>query len=71
MYKSPSKHICCVVCREFVMGGKDWQDMQLGCLWQGSDLITVNGRGHIIYHSLETPQQPKRVIKVSFTATSC
>ena len=53
------------------MGGKDWQDMQLGCLWQGSDLITVNARGHIIFHSLETPQQPKKVIKVSLAGISC
>lgn len=59
------------VCREFVMGGKDWQDMQLGCLWQGSDLITVNARGHLIFHSLETPQQPKKVIKVSLVYASC
>nr|KAG5693822.1 hypothetical protein BaRGS_004430 [Batillaria attramentaria] len=49
--------------QEFVMGSKDWQDMQLGCLWQGSNIITVNARGHIIYHSQETPQQPLRVIK--------
>jgi hypothetical protein len=49
--------------REFVMG-TDWRNAQLGCLWQGSELLTVNVKGHIIYHSLETPQQPKRIIKV-------
>ncbi|KAK7110487.1 actin-interacting protein 1-like [Littorina saxatilis] len=49
--------------QDFVMGSKDWHDMQLGCLWQGGEIITINARGHIIYHSLETPQQPKRVIK--------
>lgn len=48
------------------MGDKDWQDMQLGCLWQGPNIISVNARGHLIYHSLETPDQPLRVVKVSF-----
>lgn len=48
--------------QEFKMG-TDWRNAQLGCLWQGSELITVNVKGHLIYHSLETPQQPKRVVK--------
>ncbi|XP_076468215.1 WD repeat-containing protein 1-A-like [Babylonia areolata] len=40
-----------------------WHDMQLGCLWQGDEIITVNGLGHIIYHDRNNPQKPKRVIK--------
>ncbi|KAL8609848.1 hypothetical protein ACOMHN_020683 [Nucella lapillus] len=40
-----------------------WQNMQLGCLWQGDEIITVNGFGHLIYHDPNNPTQPKRVIK--------
>lgn len=41
----------------------DWHYMQLGCLWQGDHILTVNGYGHITYHNFDEPSQPLRVIK--------
>lgn len=40
-----------------------WENMQLGCLWQDDEIITVNGFGHIIYHDEKNPGCPKRIIK--------
>ena len=39
------------------------ENMQLGCLWQGEHIITVNLNGDITYLDEANPEQPKRVVK--------
>ncbi|GFR93190.1 actin-interacting protein 1 [Elysia marginata] len=51
-----------VVETEFVLG-KQVNDMQLGCLWQGNNMITVSLSGYINYLDPENPNQPKKIIK--------
>merc|ERR1712137_508202 len=42
---------------------KTIDNQQLGCLWQGEHLLTVNLAGHITYLNQANPEQPHRVIK--------
>ncbi len=51
--------------REFVLG-KDMNDMQVGCLWQGDYLLTVSLSGFINYLDVNNPTTPLRIIKVSY-----
>jgi hypothetical protein len=39
------------------------EDQQLGCLWQGDELISVSLSGDIIYHDPNNPKKPKKVVK--------
>ncbi|KAL8609408.1 hypothetical protein ACOMHN_019897 [Nucella lapillus] len=45
------------------INGRDWQDMQLGCVWQNDYLLTVNACGYLIYHSPDTLKHPIRIVK--------
>ena len=51
------------LCSLFEMG-KAIDDMQVGCLWVGDNLISVSLSGNINYLNLKNPSQPKRVVKV-------
>merc|ERR1712137_884870 len=42
---------------------KTVENQQLGCLWQGDNLLTVNLSGHITYLNEKDPSKPLRVIK--------
>jgi len=42
---------------------KTVDNQQLGCLWQGEHLLTVNLAGHITYLNESNPSEPIRVIK--------
>ncbi|RUS75092.1 hypothetical protein EGW08_017146 [Elysia chlorotica] len=48
---------------QFVLG-KQVNDMQLGCLWQGENILTVSLSGFINYLDPANPAQPKKIIKV-------
>jgi len=39
------------------------ENQQLGCLWQGDDLITISLSGEITYLDVNNPNKPKRVIR--------
>ncbi|CAD5116487.1 DgyrCDS5367 [Dimorphilus gyrociliatus] len=43
--------------------GKAIEDMQVGCLWQGSHLLTVSLSGYINYLDKNNPSTPLRIIK--------
>jgi WD40 repeat protein len=47
--------------KTFTMGN-DVNDQQLGCLWQGSDLISISLRGDIIFLDEANPAKPKKVL---------
>ncbi|BFY98615.1 hypothetical protein BsWGS_01655 [Bradybaena similaris] len=47
---------------EFVLG-KEVTDMQVGCLWQGDNIITVSLSGYINYLDPSSPSHPRRIIK--------
>ncbi|XP_045189751.1 WD repeat-containing protein 1-like [Mercenaria mercenaria] len=47
---------------EFVMG-KEIDDMQVGCLWQGDNIITVSLSGYINYLDKSNPSSPRRIQK--------
>ncbi|XP_048241115.1 actin-interacting protein 1-like [Haliotis rufescens] len=47
---------------EFRMG-TEVRDMQVGCLWQGSHILTVSLSGHINYLDKDNPTTPLRIIK--------
>ena len=51
-------------CREFVMGDQVL-DQQVGCLWQGSYLLSVSLSGYINYLDVNDPSKPLRVLRVS------
>lgn len=42
--------------------GKDTEDQQLGCLWQGEYLLTVDLAGRIHYLDVNNPSKPLRTI---------
>ena len=44
--------------------GDDLEDMQVGCIWVGDNLISVSLSGHINYLDIENPSSPKNIIKV-------
>lgn len=50
-------------CREFPMGTQI-EDQQVGCLWQGSYLLSVSLSGYINYLDVNNPAKPLRVLKV-------
>jgi hypothetical protein len=52
----------CQVVSEFKMGAAV-EDQQLGCLWQGSHLLSVSLSGYINYLDVNSPTTPIRVIK--------
>ena len=45
--------------------GSTVDDMQVGCLWLGENLITVSLSGVINYLDRACPETPQRIIKVS------
>jgi len=47
----------------FKMGSGQLQDMQVGCLWQGDNIMTVSLSGHINYLDPANPAQPRRCVK--------
>lgn len=47
---------------EFTLG-KDINDMQVGCLWQGKNIISVSLSGYINFLDRENPSSPKRIQK--------
>ncbi|XP_031563060.1 WD repeat-containing protein 1-like [Actinia tenebrosa] len=55
--------------------GSDLEDMQVGCLWQGENLISVSLSGYLNYLDRENPDTPKKIImghyqNISAVATS-
>lgn len=44
--------------------GKTVDDMQVGCLWQGDNILTVSLSGFINYLDINNPSTPKKVLKV-------
>lgn len=44
--------------------GSSVEDQQVGCLWQGSYLLTVSLSGFINYLDVNNPSKPLRVIRV-------
>jgi len=49
--------------REFKLGTAV-EDMQVGCLWQGNNILTVSLSGYINYLDRTSPAAPKRIVKV-------
>ncbi|XP_059174780.1 WD repeat-containing protein 1-B-like isoform X2 [Physella acuta] len=47
---------------EFVLGTQV-SDMQVGCLWQGEDILTVSLSGYINFLDISSPAAPRKVIK--------
>lgn len=43
--------------------GPEVSDQQLGCLWQGSHMLSISLSGHINYLDANNPSKPIRVIK--------
>jgi WD40 repeat protein len=39
------------------------EDQQLGCLWQGDELVSIALSGEIYYWDMQNPNQPKKVIR--------
>ncbi|KAK3758037.1 hypothetical protein RRG08_006616 [Elysia crispata] len=52
-----------VVQTEFVLGKQVVDDMQLGCLWQGNNIITISKTGFINFLDPANPSQPKKIVK--------
>jgi WD40 repeat protein len=46
-----------------VVANPQVEDQQVGCLWQGDELISVALSGDIYYLDLNNPNQPKRVVR--------
>ncbi|KYQ99716.1 WD40 repeat-containing protein [Tieghemostelium lacteum] len=51
------------MCLKTFTFGQDTNDQQLGCLWQGDHLISINLNGEISYLDMNNPAKPDRVIK--------
>lgn len=47
--------------------GSTVDDQQVGCLWQGSYLLSVSLSGFINYLDVNDPKKPLRVLKVIVT----
>ncbi|XP_055378325.1 actin-interacting protein 1 [Condylostylus longicornis] len=47
---------------EFIMG-KDVEDQQVSCLWQGEHLISISLSGKINYLDVTNPEKPLRIVK--------
>jgi WD40 repeat protein len=43
--------------------GSGVEDQQVGCLWQGNFLVSLNLRGHLSYLNPNNPNKPERVIQ--------
>jgi len=43
--------------------GSALEDQQLGCLWQGDEIIAISLAGDVTYLDINNPGQPKRVIR--------
>lgn len=43
--------------------GTNVDDMQVGCAWIGSTLLSVSLKGYINYLDIENPSKPKKVVK--------
>lgn len=43
--------------------GSEIEDMQLGCLWQGDNILTVSLSGFINYLDRNNPSSPRRILK--------
>lgn len=39
------------------------EDQQLGCLWQGDEVVSINLNGDVTYLDLDNPNKPKRVTR--------
>ncbi|EGC29501.1 hypothetical protein DICPUDRAFT_51240 [Dictyostelium purpureum] len=50
-------------CEKTFTFGSDTNDQQLGCLWQGDSLISVNLNGDMTYLDINNPSQPLKVVK--------
>ncbi len=50
-------------CLQTFQLGNNLEDQQLGCLWQGDDLISISLSGDITYLDVNNPTQPRRVVK--------
>jgi len=46
----------------FTLGDK-LEDQQLGCLWQGDNLISISLSGDVSYLDISNPSQPKSVVR--------
>jgi WD40 repeat protein len=43
--------------------GNDTEDQQLGCLWNGNELLTVSLSGNINVLDIDNPEKPKKIIR--------
>eukprot|EP01115_Flamella_aegyptia_P006459 TRINITY_DN27069_c0_g1_i2.p1 TRINITY_DN27069_c0_g1~~TRINITY_DN27069_c0_g1_i2.p1 ORF type:complete len:405 (+),score=208.95 TRINITY_DN27069_c0_g1_i2:689-1903(+) len=43
--------------------GEALEDQQLGCLWQGDELISINLGGDVSYLDVNNPSKPKKVLR--------
>lgn len=50
--------------------GSQVEDQQVGCLWQGSYLLSVSLSGAINYLDVNNPSKPLRVLRVRLHACS-
>lgn len=50
--------------------GSQVEDQQVGCLWQGSYLLSVSLSGSINYLDVNNPSKPLRVLRVRLHACS-
>uniref|UniRef100_UPI00358EE6EB WD repeat-containing protein 1-like n=1 Tax=Myxine glutinosa TaxID=7769 RepID=UPI00358EE6EB len=51
--------------------GQDLMDQQMGCLWQGQDLITVSLSGYINFLDQSNPNKPRLVVKGHSKSIQC
>ena len=50
--------------------GSDVVDQQVGCLWQGDNILSVSLSGNINYLDPANPDKPRRIVKVLNSAGS-
>ena len=48
--------------------GTQVEDQQVGCLWQGSHLLSVSLSGFINYLDVNNPDKPLRVLRVGISS---
>uniref|UniRef100_A0A8C4WWK8 Uncharacterized protein n=1 Tax=Eptatretus burgeri TaxID=7764 RepID=A0A8C4WWK8_EPTBU len=51
--------------------GQDLLDHQMGCLWQGQDLITVSLSGYINFLDQNNPSKPRLIVKGHSKSIQC